>query len=172
MDGEVLADRLGGLAVGADPGEHLFHFVAPDGRTADERLLLREGEKRKAVTVELAGAPRENRPARAPDRTPEVERGLPPAVYVLGGVAALGLAGFATLGLIAKSKADGFDSCRPGCDASEVATMRREALFADISLGVGLASLAAMIWIVATHRTATLSTFAIGGGVARTPRFD
>jgi hypothetical protein len=150
VDGEVLADRLTGLSLAVDPGERTFRIVTPDGTTSEEHVVVREGEKLRTLTFELPTAPRVPPP---PPPKVATEGGLPVAVYALGAVALAGFAGFTTLGLVAKAKADGFESCRPTCDAGEVATMRREALFADISLGVGLVSLGAMIWILATRPT-------------------
>jgi hypothetical protein len=156
VDGEPIAEKLTGLAIAVDPGEHSVRFVAQDGRDAALRLFLREGEKRRLITVDLAPPPE------APKRSlPEPSRGLPGSVLALGGVAALGLGAFATFGLIAKSKADGFDSCRPTCDPSAVATMRREALFADISLGVALVSVGALVWILATREPSTAHALAV-----------
>jgi hypothetical protein len=146
VDGALLTDHLAGLALSVDPGEHVFRVVTPEGRAADQRILLQEGEKLRRITIELPGA----RSSRGGPPTPR-DRGLPAAVYPLGALALAGLAGFVTLGVIAKSKADGFDGCKPACDASDVATMRREALFADISLGVGLVSIGAVVWILVTR---------------------
>jgi hypothetical protein len=64
---------------------------------------------------------------------------------VLGGVGVLGLASFAFFGLSGSSKQSDLDSrnCKPNCPQDDVDTIKRNYLIADISLGVGAASLVA-----------------------------
>jgi hypothetical protein len=89
---------------------------------------------------------------------------------VLGGVGALGVAGFAWLGLRARGEADAMrSSCAPACPASRVDDARRDALVANLSLGVGAVALgaAAVLWATSSPEPSAqvwLSPGLLGGG--------
>src|SRR5215471_9806859 len=51
MDGEVLTQKLDGKSVMVDPGPHTFKFDAPGETAVTERVLVKEGEKARVVTV-------------------------------------------------------------------------------------------------------------------------
>src|SRR5262249_36013429 len=91
IDSEPVRGRLTGLALPIDPGEHTVRIVGEDGASAEERVLVREGEKRRAISIVFPLAPAA--PPPPPPPAPK-ETGLPAAVYVLGGVALAGFAGF------------------------------------------------------------------------------
>jgi hypothetical protein len=67
------------------------------------------------------------------------------------GAAALG--SFAFFALTGKSDENDLrDSCSPNCPESDVDSVRTKYLVADISLGVGIASLGAATWLFVTSR--------------------
>ncbi|WP_438002208.1 hypothetical protein WMF26_24065 [Sorangium sp. So ce185] len=81
VDGRPLAAALDGKALPVDPGPHTFRYEPASGPAVEERVLIREGEKNRAITVTLgassAGAPASPPPpAAAP--TP-ASTGSPPA---------------------------------------------------------------------------------------------
>jgi hypothetical protein len=55
VDGKPLASKLDGQAVPMNAGPHTFRFEAPDGTTAEEQVVVIEGEKNKSVSVTLLG---------------------------------------------------------------------------------------------------------------------
>ncbi|WP_437616872.1 hypothetical protein WMF20_23505 [Sorangium sp. So ce834] len=61
VDGRPLAAALDGKALPVDPGPHTFRYEPASGPAVEERVLIREGEKNRAITVILgassAGAP-------------------------------------------------------------------------------------------------------------------
>jgi hypothetical protein len=60
VDGQELAERLTGLALAVDPGEHTFEFVTPGWLPVSRRFVVREGEKSRAERVvfkDLAATP-------------------------------------------------------------------------------------------------------------------
>jgi hypothetical protein len=141
FDGDrLLAERLDGKAVEVDPGEHRFRVELEGEPPRTETVLLREGERLRRVTFGtgeriVVGRPVEPAPTGMP----------PPAFFILGtvGVAGLGLfAGLGTAGLAQRSELEEL-GCKPSCPADEVDAMRRLLLGADVSLGLGLASLVA-----------------------------
>ncbi|MGZ3478173.1 MAG: hypothetical protein ACXVCJ_26990, partial [Polyangiales bacterium] len=63
---------------------------------------------------------------------------------VFGGIGVVGLVGFVGFGLSAKSQASDLrSSCAPACAQSDVDGVKRKALFADVSLGIGLVAIGA-----------------------------
>ncbi len=84
------------------------------------------------------------------------KQGLSPVAIVLSGVGLLGGVGFAYFGLTAKSDLDDLRrTCAPTCGSSNLAAARQKALFADISLGVGVVALGAAAWVFFAERAAT-----------------
>jgi hypothetical protein len=99
FDGAPLASRLDGRPIEVDSGEHVLHFERPGSLPAELRLILRAGEKARAVKVRMQSAvPVE--PAPLPETPPEViaaprERVMSPrhvtaAALMLGAVIAGG----------------------------------------------------------------------------------
>ncbi|XXY50055.1 hypothetical protein WME91_02750 [Sorangium sp. So ce269] len=70
VDGRLLAAALDGKALPVDPGPHTFRYEPAGGPAVEERVLIREGEKNRAITVILgaptAGGPSSARPLAAP----------------------------------------------------------------------------------------------------------
>ncbi|XXT24056.1 hypothetical protein WME94_21185 [Sorangium sp. So ce429] len=70
VDGRLLAAALDGKALPVDPGPHTFRYEPAGGPAVEERVLIREGEKNRAITVILgappAGGPSSPRPLAAP----------------------------------------------------------------------------------------------------------
>ncbi len=151
-DGDVIAERLDGLAISVDPGVHLFQFESPGVPPLQQKILIREGEKGRALNVTLAAmtAPPVERP-----RT----RNPPPLTYVFGGLGIGGLAGFAYFGLTGKADADELGRTPCGktktCRDDQLAPIRRKLIAADVSLGIGLFSLGAAAYFYFTDRPNT-----------------
>ncbi|WP_437321676.1 hypothetical protein [Sorangium sp. So ce385] len=70
VDGRPLAAALDGKALPVDPGPHTFRYEPASGPAVEERVLIREGEKNRPITVTLgassAGAPASPPPPAAP----------------------------------------------------------------------------------------------------------
>jgi hypothetical protein len=149
-DGDVIAERLDGLAISVDPGVHLFQFESPGAPPLQQRILIREGEKGRALGVTLAAMTPPPEEARPRTRNP------PPLTYVFGGLGLGGLAGFAYFGLTGRADADelGQSPCGKAktCREDELAPIRQKLLVADISLGIGVLSLGAAAYFYFTDR--------------------
>jgi hypothetical protein len=72
------------------------------------------------------------------------------SVLAAGLVSGVGAVGFAYFGTSARSADVDLDRCTPNCDPSTVATIKRDYLLANVSLGVGVAGAigAAVLWFV------------------------
>ena len=166
IDGSPLVGRLDGKAVAVDPGEHTFRFVPPVGTPVERRVIVRERERGRLVSVELprgSGEPA-GRPLPAATKPPgegdHGRRSIPAISYVLGGVSLVGVAGFAYFWLSAVSDAkDLQQTCAArGCVESDLSPSRTKAMLADISLGVGVAAaLGAAAFFVFQKRSTAVS---------------
>lgn len=141
IDGLPLVDRIDGKSVPVDPGEHVFRFevAAP----LERRVTVHESEKGRLLSVGLP-APLPLAPPRATSERPSStarSRPTPVLTYVLAGTAAVGVAGFVYFWLGAVAEAKNIQqTCAPRCASANLASVRTQALVADISLGVGIAS--------------------------------
>jgi hypothetical protein len=108
----------------------------------EQAVVVREREKGRSVMVDFGSQPQAAPPEAPP--APSGGKGGPPlAAWVLAGVGAVGLGGFAYFGLTGASDASNLrNTCAPRCSSSSVSDVRQKLLFADISLGAGVVSLA------------------------------
>jgi hypothetical protein len=150
VDAATDAQPISAKAMPLDPGEHVVHVKRDDGRTLDEKFLLRPGEKNRMVDVRFP-APVVATPPPAPK--PEPAKPPPPAtsdgfkVPLLGWVG-LGVfvAGGATTTVFAiMAKSDESDErakgCAPACPQSDKDSINTKLLVANVGMGVGLAGL-------------------------------
>ncbi len=137
----LLTSRIDGREVELDPGEYDFQFIAPEMRPLRQHFVIARGERNRLIQVQLESS-------RA--RVPEPERPpLPPAPArsllvpgIFAGVGGLGVVGFAALGAWGRASEDELEStCSPQCAQSQVSSVRTKYALADVSLGVGVASL-------------------------------
>ncbi|WP_437738299.1 hypothetical protein [Sorangium sp. So ce1335] len=191
VDGRLLAATLDGKALPVDPGPRTFRFEPATGPAVAERVLIREGEKNRAITVTLgapaARAPAAPRPlasplasAPAPPRsapaapplasaaTPRAEPAVPPLAWVAGGAGVAGLAVFAVAGALSlDAEADLRATCAPRCAADDVRAIRVQHAAADIGLGVGVVALGAAAWLYLTRPAAARSPEPTGAAALR-----
>jgi hypothetical protein len=165
LDGAPLTDHLEPRALPLDPGTHHFHFEIPGAPPIEETVILREGELRRSVSVRFA--PQDAKPT--PPGPTRPTAGTLAGAITLGALAAAGGAVFAALAASAKSDADHLRStCAPGCNPSDVSSIRTRLIVANTSLGVGVAALAAGIAVgVWGPREAAAVSVVPGGAVLR-----
>lgn len=141
VDDVVVTDQLDGRPIPVDPGQHRIRYES-GGRAVDDTIVVRQGEKNRQVTASFA-------PVETPPPTaPATHRKIPVVTWILGGVAVAGVASFATFAILGKAK----EGCAPFCSRSNVDTLRRDYLIADISLGVGLVAGAAAVYFALTAK--------------------
>jgi hypothetical protein len=166
-DNEVIATRLDGKAIELEPGEHVFRFETDGAPPVSLTMVVHEAEKNRVVPVHFAGPHKEPlASAASADGADTTSRPVPVGVYALGGVGLAGLAGFTVLGAIGKSNESSLkSSCSPNCAKSDIDSVRAKYLAADVSLAIGVASLAtAAIWYLARpteHAPSALTAFTV-----------
>jgi hypothetical protein len=167
FDGETVSTAIDARPVLVDPGSHTVRFEVAGWSPIEQRVVLRAGDKNRILA------------ARFDSRTAVrsgVSRGVPPASWVLAGVAALSFASeayFGITGLDDRSRAQS-QPCAPHCAPSDVDAIRTKFVASDISLGLGVLSLASAlyVWLSASREhvddkgTAIVDIQAAPGGFA------
>jgi len=146
IDGRLALDQLTGKALDLDPGPHQLRVVLPPYPPYQQSLIVSEGERFRVIEVAFA-QPRPNEPAdeAKPKRRLEMHRPIPVSSYIFSTVSAAAMLsgvgwGVSTWSLKSELEASG---CAPNCSQKSVDVLRQRALFADVSWGVGAASLVA-----------------------------
>lgn len=159
-DGRRVQEWTRGESLRLDPGEHQFRFELGQHQPIIQNLLLAEGMRFRIVSAEFktsnqppaaatgpalpvgTAAPGPVAPVAAPST--RTERPVPSIVYPALGLGGVGIVGFAVFGLLGESKHSNLEStCKPNCTDNDLQPMKTSYLLADISLGVGVASLVA-----------------------------
>ena len=173
IDGVPLTDRLDGKPQPIDPGEHLFRFELAGSAPTEEKVVIRTGEKNRAVSIQFPLAegapPAAETPAPAPTERPAAKP--PIAGYVIGGIGVVALGGFAIFGISGKNAVsdmrDGPTKCAPTCDQSRVDSARTKLVLADVSLGIGVVAIGVATYLILTNKAPETAPAA-----AMLPKFD
>jgi hypothetical protein len=162
-----------GVALPVDPGEHTF-VVAVEGRpTKEQKIVVKEGEKRTieltaasdpaAATAPAAGAPAEASASVTPALPPPSSRKT--VGYVVGGIGAAALIGGGVAGLLSASKKKTVDdecvgsACSPAGKAA-ADSGKTLATVSTVGVGVGVVGLAAGIYLIVSAPKTTAATAA------------
>ena len=156
LDGAPFLARLDGQAQPIDPGAHRLTFEHAGSAVLEQQLILREGERRRVVTVRLpplaSSAPRAA-PAAPLPAAPVAAAGpaRTVAAFGLGGLAVAAGVTFAVLGFGARGDADHLrTTCAPACDPGDVDAVRAKQIGANVALGAGVLAAGAAAVLVFT----------------------
>jgi hypothetical protein len=179
LDGAPLVDRLDGTAVAVDPGAHTLRFEAPGQPAHEEKIVVREGEKNRIVSV-LVGEPLPVQPKPSelsplsPVAPPSAERTRGPSVatWILGG---LGLATLAAAGAVGTAslvqRQNLYDSCGStgSCQQSDVDSvyLMYDLAYAGAALGGALVVTGIVVGLATRHVVVAPTV----GGVTMIGRF-
>jgi hypothetical protein len=163
LDGKPFLERLSGLAVPLNPGEHTFVFRHPNGSEARTRTLILEGKKSREIVGVFAAPATTTTPAATPAAATSGQRKT--VAYVLGGAGAIALGAFTYFALSGKAAEDELrDSCAPNCSEDDSGAVGTKYLLADISLvaALGLLGTGAYFYFTAPSEPATGHAFSAG----------
>jgi hypothetical protein len=165
LDGAPLLTKLDGQPARIDPGEHVLRCEADGYRAAEERVVVRAGEKGRVVRLQLVPLRAAPATIAAGDRAPAAPSGASgestnaagtkrTSAYVFGAIsltafvseAYFGLTGISDRNALMASPCAQSATCSPG----SVDSIRTKFTVADISLGVGLASAALATYLYLT----------------------
>jgi hypothetical protein len=150
-DGVKLLDSLDGKAIPIDPGPHVLRFEGGSQQSVEEKLVIHQGERNRAVSVVLStGQDPPVSPAVDRPMASEPSKTLP---IVAGAVGALALGSFAYFGLTGRAEVNRLRAqCAPQCAQSDVNAAHAKLIVADASLGLGVVSLGIATWFFLSHR--------------------
>jgi hypothetical protein len=139
LDGAPWLDQLLGRPRDLEPGEH--HVTVELGGTRqDQRLVIVQGEKNRVVVFSFTGGAA---PPPTPPPAAHAEGHFPLWPVVFSALAVAGGTTFTVLGLTGKARLASLvgSPCAETktCDPAQAASISRQFLAADISLGVGVA---------------------------------
>jgi hypothetical protein len=143
VDADVSDDApLDGLSRSVDPGVRRFAVVRDGFVVASETVLVRQGEKNRAVTIALSRTDVAfSRPDASGSAPASIMRPLP---FVLAGIGVAGLGTAGILSLHIDHRADDLAaSCAPACSVVERDSLSTELVVANVVFGTGVVALAA-----------------------------
>lgn len=156
MDGEVLAERLQGVGLSMDPGEHTFTFEAPGQGVVTKKLIIAAGQKDRREQINF-GAATTTTTTDVPVSPSSGGLGTQKKIaLVTGGLGIVGVGLGTVFGLIAMGKkSDAQNECPNQCTTpdgvskwNDAATAGNVSTVAFIVGGVALAG-AAVLWFTA-----------------------
>jgi hypothetical protein len=161
VDGQLVRERLDGVAVPVDPGEHVVRVEVPGLPPAEQRVVAQPGEKDRRIVFDMV--PPAPPPPPAPvDAAPPPAR-TPAGVYVLGGAAVIAAASFTTFAVLGKSlENDRASTCKPRCTDAQVAPIHVDYAVADVSLAAAVVLAGAATWVFVASRAHEPRTVAFG----------
>jgi hypothetical protein len=169
IDGDA-PRRLDGRALLMNPGEHRVVFQHPGYQSLETPVFVTEGEKLEPREIVLGSLVHLDPPeplllsAEATEvsdgtRASQPGHSFSPWPLALGAIGVVGGAGFVFFGVRAKSGETDLERCSPDCSPAHVDDVKRDYLWSNVSLGVGLAGLAAAgLWLLLDEPAAQAST--------------
>jgi len=169
---------LDGRPLAEDPGPHVIRFERPPSAPVVERVVLRTGERNRAILATFES------PSPPPVPPPPPGEALPPPradggagrpmgwIYATGALGVVGLAAFGIFGVagfVEKQHLE--DHCAPTCPDSDVAKVRLDYITGDVSLGVGVVSLGIAAYLFLSSSPSSSSS-ARAPGVSVVPTRD
>jgi hypothetical protein len=181
MDGEQLADHLDGTSLAADPGVHVFVFEADGFPPVTKKLVLREGEKDRHVSLVFGtpAHPPSSASTKAPAHPPPESHASAPRwpAYVAFGIGGAGL----ILGLVFTGSAINQNSTlakectfpNEGCDPKyqpDIDSLHTDQVVAGIGYGVALVGAAFGTYVLISSVSSQGKGSGRGPDVQVTPR--
>jgi hypothetical protein len=173
-DGVELYAKLDGRAIPMDPGPHTCRAEMLGEPAKEEQLLVPEGEQHRPWRVSFKHPAASRRPATKPPDTgaspapspstpgQSTPLDIPLSVLVVGGLGAIATTVGIALEVSGLSQHSALDRCKGSCAPSAVNSDRTTFQVGDVTLGIGLASLAAAAVLFFTRPSAAASTTARG----------
>jgi hypothetical protein len=164
VDGQARADKLTGVALDVNPGEHVFTFESAGLPPLEKHFVIHAGEKNRREQIVLgpvvaAPKPKPEPPPSPPESKPASSSPLKPVGITVGVVGIAGLGTGGVFGLLARSKWNqAVTDCGGGCSTgafarTEATSAHNEAKIANIAFAAGgaLTATGLILFLVAPH---------------------
>jgi hypothetical protein len=168
IDGVVVTEHLGGLALPIDPGRHKMRYEKADGAVVEEEILVGEGSKNRGVSVVFpaAGAAATTAPPGTAEaqghRTATTFNTAMGSGFAAVGAGILGTALYLDLSTTSDVNALKASHCAPHCDSSRVSNDELDYDLAGVGLGLGIVAVGAAVYVFVAHPWGTRSTTTTG----------
>jgi hypothetical protein len=181
VDGKVVTETLDGKPLAVDPGVHTFHFETKGAPPVDEKVVVRQGEKNRILTVTFAvgeeadpakkAAPNDGERDGARQDRDRGQSSLPIAAFIVGGLGLVALGAALYIDLDANADARKLrDTCAPKCDSADVDSIEQRRIIAGVTAAGGGALLIAGVVLLLVHGSGDARTgHARGPTLAFTP---
>jgi hypothetical protein len=162
LDGRVVATKLDGRPLDVDPGRRVFRFSSASGADEQEVLVV-AGEKNRQIVARMGGAapPEAETPPPGVEAPPHSQPSASssPLPWILGGAGVLAIGIGAYIGIDAKNDLDALESspcAKPKtCPQSELDSVERRFLIADIAMGAGVVAVGVATWLLLSRSEKT-----------------
>lgn len=159
IDDQVVAESIDARALPVDPGEHKLRFARSDGKSVEDKFVLRPAEKNRLIELSFEGPKQADATSGTKDGAattvtqPLGEPGKSFQIPILGwvgaGVAVVGVGMMAFFAISANDDEDRLrSSCAPSCPESERDSVDTKVLLANV--GMGVAALGVGVAVVTT----------------------
>jgi hypothetical protein len=141
LDGVPIADKIDGLPIEVDPGQHVLSCEHSGSKKLRQDIVVRTGDRNRTLSVVLEDV-EPLLPVVIPPPTPITPSARPStAVWVLGGVAVAATGTFAYFGIRALADYNRLKrECAPSCDPSDSDAVGTKLDVASVALGVAVVS--------------------------------
>jgi hypothetical protein len=174
LDGAPLADKIDGLPIEVDPGQHVLTAEHAGSKKLRQEIVVRTGDRNRTISMMLDDVepllPVVVPPQGAASTKPS------PAAWILGGtaIAATGVYAYFGIGALVDRNRLKEKNCAPSCPPDEVEAARTKLDIASVALGVAVVSggIATYLFLSAPKAPAPLPAREImvapllGGGAA------
>jgi len=157
IDGTAVAESIEARALPLDPGEHKVRFERSDGKSVEDKVVVRPAEKNKLIEMSFGPAtpattttPANNQPGTPTTQTPPAEPSKGFQIPVLGwvgaGVAVVGVGMMAFFAISANGdEKDLRSSCAPNCTQDDKDSLDKKVVFANVGMAIGIVGLGVAI---------------------------
>lgn len=153
VDDQAVAEAIDARALPIDPGEHRFKFARSDGKSVEDKVVLRPAEKNRLIEMSFQAAGQADATTPAKGGAASGDGGVTPSdpgggfhIPILGwvgaGVAVVGVGMTAYFAIGANDDEDRLrTTCAPNCPESERDSVDSKVLLANVGLGVAVVGL-------------------------------
>lgn len=181
VDGVLQRRSLDGMAIPVDPGTRTLRFEAPGRDSVQQTLVVREGDKNRAVSIvmkrhgeESGAAPKPPVTAPvappvaqpvAPPLPPPARPGPPLAAFLVAGAGVLAVGGGVVLwarGVGERNDLREQCASAASCQSGDIDAAKTKLVVGDVLVGVGVLALAASLWLAIRGTAPSSSVVTVG----------
>jgi hypothetical protein len=153
LDGEPMVRAADGRATPVDPGTHKLVWSRETGRSVEQEVVVREGERNRVIVLRVPSpglVPRAGSETSEPSSPPSPAHARGPLPFIVGGLG-LAVAGagavFWGIGLNDRSNLSTSCAAAHACAQSDVDASHTKLIVGDVLVGVGILAVATAVYL-------------------------